>query len=465
MLLGAAALVLAIMAWRTHDSAILLVAVTTAVVAISWLFSRRSVMAALVPLGWASAGAFGPFASSVPVGVIGLAVSLAGTVVAVLSVADAWGARWASAGLMTRLSFGPFEKADIGAVGLMVAVIVVVAGGTSGALVRARSPLSLGNSRTITVESPDNSIGVHDISDVLKDKVAVAELGVLPVDLGPPFTGVTLIGATPDWISQAPMLMSGKPWVDVLSNPGSAVVSSDLLASPELTGKKVGDIVTLRDRTTGRLLPVVMAGVVDGSVAASTVWTNRATLTDLAAGGRVPVRFVLQPPHTKQVAVAIRQALGGRSVVVTTAAEAAGAARWSTARHIHDAGGHIVGGMWILGTLGVAVTVLRRAWRRMEELQSLRSVGAHRAIVGAVRRELLGLTGTGVVCGFLLGGIHAQLVTKAAGARWGTWQRALGDVVSGSALIVLTAAVVVMWTTRGARQRGGTRPARRTLRP
>ena len=352
------------------------------------------------------------------VGLLSVVVTLVAGVLAMVSVRTsrpvgargAQPARWAKAGLLTRLSVSPLGHANAGAMSLLAAAAIVVAAGTSGATVVSRSLISAGTARTVTVDSSDNTISAQNITDVVGGGVDIAQLGVLPVDVGPPFTGVTLIGAAPLWSEQAPTLSHGsRPWSEVLSTPKLAVLSSDLLASPELIGKKVGDTITVRDRTTGRPVRVMLAGVVNASVAPFMVWTSTATLTDVAAGGRVPVRFVLQPPQPRQVATALRTALAGQSATVLTTTEESGA-QWPTARHMHNAERYIVAAIWLLGALGVAVAALRRARQRTVELRSLRSIAANRMIVSAVLTEMAVLVGSGVALGLVVGGvIHANL--------------------------------------------------------
>ena len=318
--------------------------------------------------------------------------------------------QWAKAGLLTRLSVRPLGNANVGALGLLAAAAIVVAAGTSGAAVMSRSPIFAGTAGTVSVDSFDNSISAQNIIAVVGGGVDIAELGVLPVDVGPPFTGVTLIGAAPGWSAQAPTLTHGsRPWSDVLSTPGLAVLSSDLLAAPELTGRKVGDTITVRDRTTGRPVPMTLAGVVNASVAPSTMWTSTATLTNVAAGGRVSARFVLQPPQPQRVAMVLRAALAGRPATVVTTTEET-RTQWPTARHMHDAERHIVGAIWLLGVLGVAVAAMRRARQRMEELQSWQSMGAHRMKARAVLAEMAVLMAAGVALGWCVGVIYANFV-------------------------------------------------------
>lgn len=317
--------------------------------------------------------------------------------------------RLARAGLLTRLSLSPLATANGAAVSLLAAAAIVVAAGTSGATVVSRSLNSVSTAQTLMVDSFNNSISAQSITDVVGSSSDIAQLGVLLVDVGPPFTGVTLIGAAPQWSTQAPTLSHGpQQWSEVLSTPGLAVFSSDLLASAELIGKKVGDTITVRDRITGHSVSVTLAGVVDASVASSTVWTSAATLTDVAAGGQVPARFVLQPRQPRQVVTALRTALAGRSATVTTSAEETGA-QWPTARQMHNAARHIVRAIWLLGALGVAVTALRRAGQHKMELQSLRSTRAHRMMVSAVLTELAVLVVSGMALGGLIGVIYAKL--------------------------------------------------------
>ena len=275
----------------------------------------------------------------------------------------------------------------------------------------------------------------------------------------------TLLGVSPEALASRRAFAFVKtiertdhPWLLLAKDFGPGVVPAigDDATITWGLARKVGDTLDYTDER-GRPFKVKLVGVIANSVLQGSLVIAEERFVSLFPSEEGYRFFLIDAPWERADAVGkvLSRALGDAGFEATLAAVRL--AEFNTVENTYLSIFQVLGGLGlVLGSVGLAVVVMRNVLERRGELALLRAVGfRRRTIQWMVLSEHWGLLAMGLVCGVVaaLVAVLPALRSPGAGVPYGSLALTLGVVVGGG--------LVWTWLAAGAALSGPLLPALR----
>jgi ABC-type lipoprotein release transport system permease subunit len=206
------------------------------------------------------------------------------------------------------------------------------------------------------------------------------------------------------------------PWL-ILTRPGESIPAFGEKNTVEwILQKSLGKEVTVPD-DKGRHTPLVIAGLLHDSVFQSSLLVSEERFLQLYPGEQGYRYLLITPPAGQEEAVKelLERAYADRGLEVSVTAERIAA--YLAVENTYLTTFQALGGLGlVLGSLGLAVVLLRAVWERQAELALLRAMGWRRLAIGwlvLAENSFLLLAGLGIGSVAALLSILPQLLSGA----------------------------------------------------